>query len=133
MLGHTAYPYTSSGTDTWDILQVADADASKPENVILVYSNSSVDGAQEYNGGQGWTREHLFPQSLMRAYADTNDVPATDTHALIPASLSCNAKRNNNRMGTLNGIQPDETCRLACDASAEVCEPADSIKGTPGL
>ncbi|GIR50301.1 MAG: hypothetical protein CM15mP59_0430 [Flavobacteriaceae bacterium] len=35
---HIDYPYTSSFTDTWDILKVADADPNNANNVILIYT-----------------------------------------------------------------------------------------------
>ena len=126
--GQTVLPYTSSQTDTWLMLRSADADPAAPANVILIYSNVSVDGAQEYNYGSGWTREHIWPQSLAGMEANANQAPATDGHALVAALGSCNSKRNNNRFGVLN-LLADSTCHLACDGVAGVCEPADRVKG----
>ena len=53
---HIDYPYTSSFTDTWDILKVSDADPNNANNVILIYTGESVNGPQEYDG---WNREHV--------------------------------------------------------------------------
>ncbi|MBT5268304.1 MAG: hypothetical protein HOL70_02540, partial [Candidatus Marinimicrobia bacterium] len=36
--GHTEYPYTSTGTDVWDILKVSDRDPNNSSNVICVYT-----------------------------------------------------------------------------------------------
>lgn len=69
LIGHTAYPYTSSSTDTWDVLREADAAATDATLVYLLYANATTDGAQEYNGGAGWSREHLWPQSLAEYHA----------------------------------------------------------------
>lgn len=124
--GHVVFPYTSSGTDVWDILKQSDRDPANPDNVLLVYSNISTGAAQEYNSGAGWTREHVWPQSLMRAHANSNDAPATDLHALRPAGMVCNSKRNNNVFGEVS--EPaDSSCKLAC--AGGVCEPHDEVKG----
>ena len=51
---NTVIPYTSSSnTDTWDVLKLSDANSSNPANVNLIYSGSTTNGAQEYNGGNG--------------------------------------------------------------------------------
>ena len=61
---HTRLSYSSSSTDTWDVLKVSDKDTTNTSNVCLIYAGVSVDGPQEYNNGQGWNREHVWPQSL---------------------------------------------------------------------
>jgi hypothetical protein len=38
---HTRFPYTSSSTDTWDILELADQDPDNNNNVIDIYKNAS--------------------------------------------------------------------------------------------
>src|SRR5210317_2228935 len=50
---HTKLPYSSSSTDTWDVLKVSDVDTANSSNVLLVYAGVSVNGPQEYNNGQG--------------------------------------------------------------------------------
>ena len=59
----------------------------------------SVDAAQEYNSGAGWEREHLWPQSLAKYHATSNDVPATDLHALRASLGRCNRHRSNSIFG----------------------------------
>ena len=103
LLGHTQVPYTSSATDTWDALKESDADPTDPSQVLLFYANVSVDGEQEYNGGAGWNREHLWPQSLANYDAGANDLAATDLHALRPALPPCNSHRSNHVFGELAG------------------------------
>ena len=90
---HTTFPYTSSNTDTWDILKETDRDPNNSSNVILIYSGVSVDGAQEYNNGSGWTREHIWAKS--RGDFGTARGPGTDVHALRPLDNSTNGIRNN--------------------------------------
>ena len=129
LLDNVALPYTSKRTDTWDALRVADADPSNSSLVRLFYSGGTAFGPAEYNAGRGWTREHLWPQSLM--HASGNMEPATDVHALRPALGSCNSRRSNHRFGLLPSVVPDEKCNLRCDGSEAVgvCEPPDAIKG----
>ena len=101
----------------------------------LIYADRSTNGAQEYNSGRGWTREHLWPQSLAEYDAHSNDEPATDLHALRAAMQTCNSHRNNHVFGAVPHTDwapshPD--CpMLMCDLSLEsgVCEPHDKIKG----
>lgn len=134
-MGHTSFPYTSRATDTWDALEEADADPADPADVWLIYADRSTNGAQEYNSGQGWTREHLWPQSLAQYEADSNDVPATDLHALRAALRSCNSHRSNHVFGAVphtDWAPSHVDCpMLMCDPSLEsgVCEPHDKIKG----
>ena len=115
--------------------QEADADPATAANVWLIYADRSTNGAQEYNSGRGWTREHLWPQSLAEYDAHSNDEPATDLHALRAAMQTCNSHRNNHVFGAVPHTDwapshPD--CpMLMCDLSLEsgVCEPHDKIKG----
>ena len=81
--GHTEFPYTASTTDTWDILKESDNDPNNEDNVILFYTGWSVNAAQEYNNGSGWTREHVWAKS--RGDFGTSLGPGTDAHHLRPA------------------------------------------------
>ena len=131
LVGHRSFPYTSSRTDTWDVLKEADADPAAAANVWLLYADRSTNGAQEYNSGAGWTREHLWPQSLARYEASSNDEPATDLHALRAALQSCNSHRSNHVFGAVPHTDwaPSHTdCPLLMCESG-VCEPHDTIKG----
>jgi endonuclease I len=90
---HIEFPYTSSSKDVWDILKVTDQDTSNPNNVILIYSGRSVDAAQEYNSGSGWTREHVWAKS--RGDFGTSKGAGTDVHHLRPLDAGVNSTRNN--------------------------------------
>ncbi len=91
--GQTEYPYTASSTDVWDMLKETDRDPNNPDNVILLYSGRSVNAAQEYNSGSGWTREHVWAKS--RGDFGTDMGPGTDAHHLRPVDNSVNSTRNN--------------------------------------
>jgi endonuclease I len=90
--GHTIYPYTSTSTDTWDILKETDRDTNNPENVLLVYTDWSVNAAQEYNNGNGWSREHCWPKS--HGFPLEEQPAYTDIHHLKPIDISVNSARN---------------------------------------
>eukprot|EP00316_Scyphosphaera_apsteinii_P023805 CAMPEP_0119341266 /NCGR_PEP_ID=MMETSP1333-20130426/101984_1 /TAXON_ID=418940 /ORGANISM="Scyphosphaera apsteinii, Strain RCC1455" /LENGTH=337 /DNA_ID=CAMNT_0007353189 /DNA_START=71 /DNA_END=1082 /DNA_ORIENTATION=+ len=108
LLGHTVLPYTASSTDVWDALKDLDADPADPAKVTCFYSRLSVNAAQEYNSGRGWTREHLWPQSLGNFDAHANQAPATDLFALRPAKQRCNSMRNNFKYGEVAAAPDDE-------------------------
>lgn len=122
---HVEFPYTDPGTDTWDILQESDKDPNNSSNVMLIYNDTSVNGPQEYNSGNGWSREHVWPQSLLGAKSDTLG-SATDVHNLKPADISANSSRGNKEYdngGSPHGSIPDTY------TDTDSWEPRDSVKG----
>ncbi|MFC2126735.1 endonuclease I family protein [Bacteroidota bacterium] len=90
---HKEYPYTSTSTDVWDILKVADQDPNDSSMVIGIYSGFSMDAVEEYNKGQGWNREHIWAKS--RGDFGTSKGAGTDLHHLRAADISTNSTRNN--------------------------------------
>lgn len=90
---HIEFPYTDQSVDTWDILKETDRDPNNSSNVILIYSGVSIDGPQEYNNGNGWTREHVWAKS--RGDFGTSLGPGTDVHALRPLDNTTNSIRSN--------------------------------------
>lgn len=132
--GHTTYPYSSSsGTDTWDILKVADRDPNNPNNVIGIYSGFSMDAAKEYDNGNGWTREHVWAKS--RGDFGTAEGPGTDLHHLRAEDASTNSARSNRNFdnadyyyvdngGNYNGATLSKT-----SDSEFIWEPRDEVKG----
>ena len=90
---HTRFPYSSSSTDTWDILGDADEDPNNASNVLLIYKNSSV-GDTSYTSSQ-WNREHSWPKSLGFPDDGSCNYPYTDTHHLFASNPSYNAARSN--------------------------------------
>ena len=90
--GHVEYPYTSKGTDVWDILKETDRDPNNPANVILLYTGLSVDAEQEYNDGKGWTREHVWAK--IHGNFGTEPGAGTDVHHLRPCADEVNTERS---------------------------------------
>jgi len=131
--GHVEFPYTSSSTDTWDILKEADRDPDNPNNVLGIYSAFSMDGEAEYNNAQGWNREHVWAKS--RGDFGTSRGAGTDCHHLRAADISTNSARSNrtfaecddpyiDQSGVYNGATESFT-----SSSEFVWKPRAEVKG----
>ncbi|WP_370087876.1 endonuclease [Ekhidna sp.] len=120
--GHTEYPYSSSSTDTWDILKETDVDPNNPNNVIGLYSAFSMNAAAEYDGGNGWTREHVWAKS--RGDFGTTAGAGTDVHHLRAEDASTNSARGNRNF--------DEATEQYIDGSGQYSGPTDSYTGGSG-
>ena len=111
---HTWHPYTSSSqTDTWDIIKVADEDPSNASNIVDVYQNASYG-----KGDFSWNREHTWPKSY--GFPDLVDFnyPYTDVHHLFPSDADYNSARSN---------KPFRNCNASCAEWA-----TDSTNGRGG-
>jgi endonuclease I len=128
---HTEFTYTSSSTDVWDILKHTDRDTANANNVILLYSGRSIDAAQEYNGGSGWNREHVWAKS--RGDFGTSNGAGTDVHHLRPCDISVNSTRNNRNLDTcitcIDVIDNGFNTGSKRDANFWTFEPPDAVKG----
>lgn len=114
---HTAIPYTSSATDTWDVLKQAQEDPNNALNVLLIYGFDDTDGdyitdrtrakteTDTGGGDQGkWNREHTFAKSLANPVLVTdNPGPGTDVHNLRPADSQRNSMRSNRKFADGSG------------------------------
>ena len=134
---HTVFPYTSSSTDTWDILQLSDQDPENHDNMILVYTGRSQD--KEYRDGSGnysqyengngtqnnsWNREHVWPKS--HGFPDEDDNAYTDVHNLKPSDRSVNSSRGTKDYD-FGGSQHSEASDCLTDSDS--WEPSDFVKG----
>lgn len=124
---HEEFTYSSSNTDTWDILKETDRDTTNPENVILFYSGWSVNAEQEYNNGKGWNREHVWAKS--HGDFGTTRGAGTDLHHLRPCDISINSARNNKDFDIGGTIYTDGDGVTACKSDADSWEPRDEVKG----
>lgn len=101
--GHTAFPYSGSGTNTWTILETVQQDPANAGRIIDSYRNRSyVKGTDR--AGQGgaqpkYNREHTWPNSLgFPSQTDGNgnpNAPYTDVHMLHLTDESQNSARGN--------------------------------------
>ncbi|MBB5209716.1 endonuclease [Chiayiivirga flava] len=102
---HTAYPYTSSSTDTWDILNLADEDPVDPGKVLDIYRNESY---TKISGGTGaYNREHTWPNSL--GFPGGSPGAYTDTHMLYASNTSYNSTRGNSPYDNCPGCSEQTT------------------------
>lgn len=90
---HTRFPYTSTSTDTWNILEQADQDPGNPANVLDVYKNASY--VKVGAGNTNYNREHTWPNSYGYPNDGSTNYPYTDCHALFIADDSYNTSRSN--------------------------------------
>jgi len=121
---HTTYPYTDSGTDVWDILKESDRDPNNSANILLIYTGESVNAAQEYASGSGWSREHVWAKS--HGDFDTDPPAGTDAHHLRPCDISVNSARGNKDFDN-GGTQHSEATE--CYTDSDSWEPRPSEKG----
>ena len=104
---HTAYPYTASTTDTWDILNLADEDPVDSSKIWDVYRNASY---TKISGGQGeYNREHTWPNTYGFSAGDPG--PYTDTHMLYLTHVQYNSDR---------GSKPFANCDSGCGERATI-------------
>ena len=100
--GHVMYPYSGAATNTWTILETAQAMPGDATKVIDVYRNRAYNAISDRAGtGSGLTynREHTWPNSLGFP-SQTGDrgfphAPYTDTHMLWLSDTQWNSDRGN--------------------------------------
>jgi len=130
---HEVYTYTSSNTDTWDILKQTDKDPEDGSYVIGFYSGFKMDASEEYDNGNGWNREHVWAKS--RGSLGTNRGPGTDVHNLRAADISTNSARNNRNFDEATVQYIDESGQYQGEtnsytsSSEWIWEPRDEVKG----
>lgn len=129
--GHTAYPYSASTTDTWDILEIADEDPNNPNNILDAYRNRSFVKVTDRAGsgtGLKYNREHTWPNSLGFGSATGNlglpHSPYTDTHMLYLTESVYNADRGN---------KPYANCTLASGCGERTTEVNNGSGGGSGV
>ena len=117
---HFRLPYTSSSTDTWDVIALADADQSTPGNILTIYRNESID-SDNHTQATGFNREHTWPTSYGFTENDGCNYPFTDLHQLAPATWDYNTARGNRVF---------DFCFGSCDAYPVVGVPSEANYGT---
>ena len=101
---HTRFPYTSSTTDTWDVLEIADEDQDNSNNIITIYRNATY--MKLHGGNDFYNREHTWPKSY--GFPDNGvslNYPYTDMHHLFLSDIDYNFNRSN---------KPYDQCGSVC-------------------
>ncbi|HSX60633.1 MAG TPA: endonuclease [Tahibacter sp.] len=106
---HVRFPYSSSGTDTWTILEQADEDPEDPYRILDVYKNVSyakVETNRPYNREHIWPKAYGFPDDVASNYA------YTDTHMLHLTDNTYNGTRGTKPFGTCSAVCNEYTTEL---------------------
>lgn len=122
------YNYTDNDeTDVWDILKISDRDPDNPENIILFYTGWSVNAAQEYNGGRGWSREDIWSNDHgnISSYRGVG----TDVHAIRPVDISVNRARKDKDFDNGGAPYIDGDGATGCFTDNDSWEPRNEVKG----
>lgn len=106
---HVRHPYTSSATDTWDILELADQDPNNSSNILEVYGNQSF--AKQGGGNSFYNREHSWPKSFGFPNDNSSNLPYTDCHHLFLSDDGYNSSRSN---------KPYDYCTSGCSEKTTV-------------
>jgi endonuclease I len=115
--GHVKIPYTSSSTDTWNVLNLADEDPYNTTRILDLYQNR---GFTKIEGGTGlYNREHSWPNSYGFPDDGTTNKPYTDCHHLFACDVEYNSDRGN---------KPYGECASGCTS-----DPADFYDGQGGV
>ena len=89
---HQRFPYTSSSTDTWNILEAADVDPNNGSRILDAYKNASY--AKQGGGNSFYNREHTWPNSYGFPNDNADNYPYTDCHQLFLADIAYNGARD---------------------------------------
>jgi endonuclease I len=90
---HQRFPYTSSATDTWDILESADENPDDSSKIIAIYENATY--TKVGGGNSNYNREHTWPKSYGFPDDGSSNYPYTDAHHLFLADSGYNSSRSN--------------------------------------
>lgn len=97
---HKRIPYTSTATDTWDVLDFADEDPLDPGRILDIYKNASY--LKAGGGNTEYNREHTWPKSYGFPNDGAGNYPYTDMHMLMLSDSSYNSSRGNKPYGNCN-------------------------------
>ena len=107
---HVKFPYTSSFTDTWDVLELADEDPLDNSSILSIYKNAPY--IKQGGGNDFYNREHTWPKSFGFPDDEPDAYPYTDAHHLMLADSSYNSQRSNLAYGNCNAGCNEATTQL---------------------
>ena len=92
--GHTKIPYTSSSTDTWNVLEQADQDPFNSSRILDLYQNRTF--IKHGAGNNDYNREHTWPKSYGFPNDGYSNKPYSDCHHLFLCDIGYNGDRGSN-------------------------------------
>lgn len=120
---HQWYPYSSSSTDTWDILDMADENPADANTILDVYKNAAYTKAG--GGNSFYNREHTWPRSIGLGDTGANlNHTATDAHNLRLSDIGYNSDR---------GSKPFDFCSMASGCSELTTNATNGQGGGSGV
>ena len=96
--------------------------------IIMLYSSYEATYS-EYNGGNGWNREHVWPKSLG---GDNTSGGGADLHHIRPDENKTNSNRGNKKFGNVSGGSTSTgnlSGAVGGTYSGSFFEPNDNAKG----
>ena len=128
---HNSISYTPG---VWDAHKDLYEDPNNADNIILFYSQASIDKSNQDSGGSPSTyfnREHLWPRSYGIGTSGSDN---TDLHHLVPVYKGVNSSRSNKYFDNSDPSQPDyenpaNDLSPSCTANSDTFEPGDAQKG----
>ena len=117
---HTEVSYD----DVKTYLQVLDEDPDDSDYIKLIYKGTSILKTDFNTSGDGWNREHLWPQS--HGDFGTSMGPGTDLHALRPCDVSINTSRGNKDFDDGGTAHTEAT---GCYSDSDSWQVRDAVKG----
>gem|GEM_PF-1148479 len=90
---HTKIPYTSSSTDTWNVLELADEDPYDSGKILDIYQNRTF--SKHGAGNNDYNREHTWPKSYGFPDDGSSNKPYSDCHHLFLCDITYNGDRDN--------------------------------------
>ena len=110
-----------------DYAPITDCEGGNGKIVTLYTSYSTTSG--EYNSGNGWNREHVWPQSLG---GFKTSGPGADLHHIRPTENRTNSNRGNNKYGEVSGGSQSKgnlSGLVGGTYGGGYFEPLDNVKG----
>ena len=128
---HNSISYTPG---VWDAHKDLYEDPNNADNIILFYSQASIDKSNQDSGGSPNTyfnREHLWPRSYGIGTSGSDN---TDLHHLVPVYKGVNSSRSNKYFDNSDPSQldyenPANDLSPSCTANSDTFEPGDAQKG----
>ena len=118
---------TTSYANCKDYANITDCENNNTANITTLYTSYSTSHS-EYNSGNGWNREHVWPQSL--GGFSTSGAGA-DLHHIRPSENKTNGDRGNLKYGNVSGgsASKGNLSGIVGGTKGTYYEPLDEVKG----